>query len=202
MGRAGLIPGSDIKMLWGLKLLAYSGMRPREVFQLQGGDLQLSYNGVKFLWVTYNDAVTHKRHPEKTVKNNIPRMVPLHDPELLGFYDYAQQSGKDEFIFNEFKHDDGKGRTRWLVNQFGAFLRDDCKLVGEKSLSPDGRKLTLYSLRHTFKTAMRRAGGIDKYWIDRIMGHGKKDVSDGYGGGPEELPRMAEYVARISYQTN
>jgi integrase len=193
-GRAGLIPGGDIKMVWGLKLLAYTGMRPREVFQLQGGDVQLSYNGVKFLWVTHNDAVSHKKHPEKTVKNDEPRMVPLH-PELFGFFDFAQGFAKDEFIFSEFKHDDAKGRTRWLVNQFGAFLRDECKIVD------GGRDLKLYSLRHTFKTMMRNAlQDVDaSYWIDRIQGH-NKNVSARYGGGVEELPRMAEYVSRVSYK--
>ena len=43
-----------------------------------------------------------------------------------------------------------------------------------------------------------RKQGVPKYWTDRIMGHGK-DISDSYGGGPEELPEMAEYVSRVKY---
>jgi len=35
-----------------------------------------------------------------------------------------------------------------------------------------------------------------KYWTDRIVGHGE-DIYDGYSGYPEELPEMAEYVARV-----
>ena len=57
---------------------------------------------------------------------------------------------------------------------------------------------TTSGLRHTFKTAMRKQG-VPKYWTDRInMGNGK-DISDSYGGGPEELPEMAEYVSRVKY---
>jgi hypothetical protein len=51
-----------------------------------------------------------------------------------------------------------------------------------------------------YRTRSRRpcASKVPKYWTDRIMGH-SRDISDSYGGGPEELPETAECVLRVKY---
>jgi integrase len=181
------------KIMWAIRLAAYGGFRDDEIFQLQGGDVDVSYNGVKFIWVRHTDAVSAQPHPLKSVKNDQERMVPLH-PEVHGFLEFARQFAKDEFIFADFKWSKEKGRCAWIFDNFGSFLREVCKIV-----DANRPKLRFYSFRHTFKTQMRLSNpGIDLYWIDCIMGHGK-DIPASYGGGPEELPRLAEYVARVKY---
>jgi integrase len=173
------------QVLWALRLLAFNGPRPNEIFQLQGGDVCMTDNGVKFIWIRDIDPRTGKRHPEKKVKTGESRRVPLH-PAVVDFFEYAAQFDKDEFIFGSFPWNKDNGRARQLIADFGQFLREDCKI-----LEPT-KRLTLYSLRHAFVTAMRVAG-VPKDIRTRVVGHGK-DVHDGYGGGDEELPMLARWV--------
>jgi integrase len=172
---------------WALRLLAFNGPRPNEIFQLQGGDVCMSDNGVKFIWVRDVDPVTGKRHPEKKVKTGQSRRVPLH-PDVMDFFEYAAQFDKGEFIFGSFPWNKDNGRAHQLIAGFGQFLREDCQI-----LEPT-KRLTLYSLRHAFITAMRVAG-VPKDFRTRVVGHGK-DIHDGYGGGDEELPMLANWVAK------
>jgi integrase len=179
------------KIMWALRLIAYGGFRPKEIFQLQGADLALSYNGVKFIWVRHTDAVSGRPHPQKSVKNDKPRMVPLH-PELAGFYEFAQKFDKDAFIYGDIEWKKINARAWWIFDNFSHLLHDDCKI------NDPNRRLSFYSFRHAFKTQMR-IQGVPKDISDRICGHGK-DISDSYGGGAEELPMLLECVARVSYQ--
>jgi integrase len=174
------------QVLWALRLLAFNGPRPNEIFQLQGGDVCMSDNGVKFIWVRDIDAVTGKCHLQKRVKTGESRRVPLH-PGVMDFFEYAARFAKDEFIFGSFRLNKHNGRAHQLISEFGKFLREDCQIVEPT------KRLTLYSLRHAFVTAMRVAG-VPKDLRTRVVGHGK-DIHDGYGGGDEELPMLAKYVA-------
>jgi integrase len=76
-------------MMWILELLAYTGCRPNEVFQLMGGDV-CEENGIRYLKIQGIDPTTGKPHPQKSVKTGGPRIVPLH-PEVEGFYEYAKK---------------------------------------------------------------------------------------------------------------
>ena len=176
------------EVFWSLRLLAFDGPRPNEIYQLQGGDVCVSDNGVRFIWIRDTDAVTGKRHLQKKVKTGEARAVPLH-PDVMDFFDYAADFAKDEFIFSSFPWNKDNGRAHQVTSDFGQFLRDDCKII------EPNKRLTLYSLRHSFVTAMRVAG-VPKDIRNRIVGHGK-DVSDRYGGGEEELPMLAKHVAMV-----
>ena len=178
------------KVLWSLRLIAFLGPRPNEIYQLQGGDVY-ELNGVKLIHIRDTDAVTGQPHPQKFVKNGEPRMVPLH-PDVMDFFDYAAKFATDEFIFGDFRWNKDNGRAAYLIDEFPRFLRHDCKIVDPT------RRLKLYSLRHTVKTRMR-LGKVPKEYSDKLLGHGK-DISDRYGGGAEELPLLAEYVARVNYR--
>jgi integrase len=102
-------------IVWMLKLLAYTGCRPREISQLQGGDVGET-DGVKFLHIRSTDAITGRVHPQKSVKpDNRARVVPLH-PALADFYEYASKVGKGEFVFKAFKWNKDNGRE-WRIER-------------------------------------------------------------------------------------
>jgi integrase len=118
-------------------------------------------------------------------------MVPLH-PECLAFFDYAKKFEPGEFIFGAFPYGDTNGRSNWMFQNFNRFRVKACKIVDPM------RRLNLYSLRHTVKTQLTNAK-VPAEAIEKIMGH-EGGIPGGYGGGPEELPMLAEYVARIDYK--
>jgi integrase len=168
-----------------LRLMAFHPMRPQEVAQLQGGDVLIEH-GIKVLRVQAKDAITGNEHPQKSVKT-AARLIPLH-PAVADFYEHARKFGKDEFIFGKFKWNEGKGRAGWLMDKFPMFLRDKAKI------REPTKRLVLYSLRHTFITAMRSAG-VPEAEAKRLAGHGG-DIHARYGGA--ELKLLADCIARTN----
>jgi integrase len=173
------------EILWILRLLTFTGARPNEICQLQGADV-FEQDGVKCIRIQEIDAVTGKKHREKSVKTGEARIIPLH-PAVLDFYVHAAQFASRDFIFGAFRWNKDNGRAAWLTSEFPAFLKNDCKIVEPT------KELKLYSLRHTFVSAMRIAK-IPEDIQKQIVGH-RKDVHGRYGGG--ELRLLAEYVATI-----
>jgi integrase len=171
--------------VWMLRLLAFTGARPNEIAQLQGGDVY-EQDGVKVIHIRNADALTLQPHPQKSVKSE-GRLVPLH-PAVLDFFDYADRFAKDAFIFGSFKWNADNGRAAWLISEFPRFLRHDCKIVEPT------KRLSLYSLRHRFHDAMDEAGVDDKLQR-RLVGHAAKNIHARYGGG--ELKLLAELMAKI-----
>jgi integrase len=172
-------------ILWILRLLTFTGARPNEICQLQGRDV-CELDGVRSIRIQENDAVTGRKHPEKSVKTGEARVVPLH-PAVMDFCKHAAQFGEGDFIFGAFPWNKDNGRAAWLTSEFPSFLKNNCKIVEPT------KSLKLYSLRHTFVSAMR----IAKVPLDiqkQIVGHGK-DVHGRYGGG--ELGLLADYIATV-----
>lgn len=173
-------------ILWMLRLLAFTGARPNEIAQLQGGDVY-EQDGVKLFHIRNADALTDKPHPQKSVKAGEGRLVPLHH-DVIEFFDHAATFPKDAFIFGRFPWNADNGRASWLITNFPRFLRNDCNIVEPT------RRLTLYSLRHRYHDAMDDAEIPEKIQ-HRIVGHRAKNVHARYGGG--ELQLLAKYVAKI-----
>jgi integrase len=177
------------EVMWMLKLMAYSGATPREVSQLQGGDVG-ELDGARYFHVRSVDAVTHKEHPQKSIKKAArKRMVPLH-PAIADFYDHAQTFKRGEFIFGAFDYHEVNGRCAWLVSEFSRQFLAKCNLDG------NGTRLTLYSFRHRFHDAMKEVRPrIDRDLQRRITGHSAEDVHASYGG--DLLKVLNEEMQRV-----
>jgi integrase len=179
------------EILWLLRLIAFSGARPNEIAQLQGGDVY-EQDGVKVIHIRNTDPVFGQPHPQKSVKKGLGRLAPLH-PDVLDFFDHAAKLAKGEFIFGSFPWNKDNGRAAWLIRFFPQFLRHDCKIVDKT------KRLTLYSLRHRFHDAMDEAGVPEKQQY-RLVGHAAKNIHARYGGG--ELQLLARYMASIKPMTS
>lgn len=174
--------------LWALRVLAWTGARPNEVLQLQRGDVGM-VDGVPCIRIRATCAVTGKAHALKSVKNGESvRIVPLHPSIAAGFQAFAAGDAAG-FVFGAFPHNAQKGRAHWFALNFGAFLRD-CGIVAANATE----RVSLYSLRHGFKGAMKRAR-IAEDNRKMIMGHSSGDVHGRYGG--DDLSVLAADVARV-----
>ena len=174
---------ADILLM--LRLFAFTGARMNEIAQLQGGDVE-ERDGVRFINIREEDAITGKPHPQKSVKTGEARWVPIH-PMVAEFFDHARKFAKGEFIFRAFPWSKGNGRAGWLISHFPKFLEKECEIVDET------QRLTLYSLRHRFHDAMDEAR-IPEKQQKRLTGHAT-DNHGRYGG--KDLQLLAEYVAQM-----
>jgi integrase len=125
-------------VMWALRLLVWTGARPREIFQLRKVDVRREA-GIPMIDIC-------EGHPLQSVKSGFARWVPL-APAVEGFLEYAA-SQPNEFVFGEFTHNPQKGRSHWLVNAFIEFRR--------KHITRDPLK-TLYSIRHRFHDVLDNA---------------------------------------------
>jgi integrase len=68
-----------------------------------------------------------------------------------------------------------------------------------RGLGLEGRNLSIHSLRHDFRDALREAG-VEEPLADYLFGHARRGVSGIYGGNrPYSVARMAEAVSKVSY---
>ena len=170
-----------------LRVIAFTGARPNEIAQLQGGDV-LEENGVKLIRIRQTDAVSGALHPQKSVKKGDGRDVPLHDA-ILGFFNHAGKFEPGAFIFGCFRWNRKFGRINYIGTRFSDFLKLKCKIVS----SDPNKKYVLYSLRHSFHAAMDKAEVPDKQQ-QRLVGH-SKSVHERYGGA--DLPLLRDYVNKL-----
>ena len=157
-----------------LRAVIWSGCRINEISQLQRGDLTAE-NGMVIMHIRETDAVTGKRHPEKSVKSGEGRRIPLHPEIASDFLAYVQGRRSGDFIFDCFMHDKVGKRGGWLISRFGELLRKVCGITD--------RRLTLHSTRHRFIDACRNAG-VDEERARFLVGHAGSGVHSRYGSGP------------------
>jgi integrase len=124
------------------------------------------------------------------------RDLPMH-PELirLGFAEYAdarRKEAKPDAMLFAGEHPNARGQWGRQLGQW---------FVGRvKGLGLKGRMLTIHSLRHDYRDALREAG-VDEPLADYLMGHARKGVGGVYGGErPYSVTRLAEAVAKVRYE--
>ena len=177
---------------WLIWLMAYMGMRPGEVTQLQRGDVYVRH-GVKVVHVRAIDCVTGLSHAQKRVKTvKSSRILPLH-PECASFFQWSRgRNDPQAFLFDCFRFDKGKKtRAGWLSLHGGKFIRQTC---GIKCTIP-GKRLVPYSLRHTYISIMRDSK-IERARQLVLTGHATGEIHDEYGR-PAKLRLLAADVATI-----
>ena len=176
-----------IEVLWILKLMTWVGLRPNEAAQLRTSDIY-EQDGVRIIHVR----ATLNSDEQMQLKKGSRRKIPLH-PAIADFWDFAKSRNTD-FVFDALYFNLDNGRADWLMRRFGAFLRDVCKIT-----TPEGeRKLTLYSLRHSYHDAMDNCDPPIPDAMQRVLAaHAKKDAHERYGKGAD-LAKLAKVIERIN----
>jgi integrase len=182
---------------WFPLLSLFTGMRPREIFQMHVDDLKRTDSGTLYLDIVATSDEDDANAPErkKTVKTSTSRRkIPLH-PELvrLGFVSFADDqrtASSDPLLF--------RGLTR---NNYGDPAAYPLKRFRETYLKPMHlkRQQAAYSFRHTWRDAARRIKASDDF-LKAVGGwSGGKTTADVYGS--KHHPDLyAEEVAKIGYE--
>lgn len=166
-----------------LPLLAlWTGARLEELGQLTKSDIRQEA-GAHYISIS-NEAGNVK------TKTSL-RRVPIH-PELIrcGFLVYVDGLSQAR-LFPLLKSGEGRQITASFSQWWGRYLRGTVKVS-------DTRKV-FHSFRHGFKEACR-VSGIAAEHHDRLTGHGKGSVGDGYGGEEYPLGPLVEAMSRLRYE--
>jgi len=176
----------------------FTGLRPGELHALRIGDYREEH-GVRFLDVREQYALPRKDlaaalGPLKTVwcRRKIPLQASL-------------ERALDAWLQNGWKRHVGrapKGDDFLFPNASGAPFRElNCsefiehvRLAGCETTAK-GVELDIYSLRHSFATALRRHG-VASDARDRLLGHRPKDTK-ALHYEDEDLPLLAKEIARL-----
>ncbi len=168
---------------WVPWILAFTGMRAGEAFQLSVSDLRQD-GGIDFFAV-------HEDDEGKSVKSGERRNVPMHSALIReGLLDYARslpdQAGP---LFPDKKVDPhgNRGGRAWTVT--GKWVR---KVVG----ITDPQKAPNHSFRHRLEDEMRNAE-IPEDARDAIVGHARKTTGRLYGTRGEALKRLKRDLERV-----
>jgi len=176
----------------------FTGMRPGELHGLRVCDVR-DEHGVKLIDLREQQTLPRKDYPSrlaplKTVWAR--RKIPVH-PSLVPVLDAWLSEGWRRYVGREPKPDDflfpDASGAPFRELSCEEFLAD----VGRAGCSTmkDGVRLELYSLRHAFATAARRAG-IPSDARDRLLGHRPRDTKSLHYED-EDVPLLAKEVAKI-----
>lgn len=173
---------------WLPLLMMYSGARPGELAQLLVDDVQLQHDQWVFV-------ITEDGDDTKSVKNKGSwRVVPVHSELVkLGFVEFVkgQRVAGAVRVFPEAERNSAGQIAADFESKFGKYLTR----LGIK----DGRGLSLYSFRHGFVDALRRAEYLDEQF-GFLVGHSKQSMTGRYGKLPQGmLKTRVELVEAVTY---
>jgi integrase len=182
---------------WFPLLSLYTGMRPKEIFQLHVDDLKPTEKGTYYFDVAEttdeDDAIAPER--KKTIKTMTSRRkIPVH-PELvnIGFIAFVadQRHGSDDpLLFRNLKRDGYNDPASYPLKRFREVYLKMMELKPKQSA---------YSFRHTWRDAARRINASPDFlkalggWSDG------KTTSDSYGS-KHQPDLYAKDMARIAYE--
>jgi integrase len=162
----------------------FTGAREEELCQLLASDIKYDdEHHIHYISFGIGD--------EKTFKAGVSiRKTPLHN-ELLkaGFIDYVNQirAQKEMTLFPDAVRG-SKGRyTAIFSKRYNRYI---------DAIGIDEKGKDFHSLRHTIKTALRRAK-VEEQYIDAIVGHENKSVGRGYGSYPPDV--LNAEIQKIQY---
>jgi integrase len=138
-------------------LMAYTGARPEELAQLRVGDIKQ----VEGWWV-FDLSSTDDGQRHKTAASY--RLVPIH-PRLFGLGLEKLYKGRPEghLLFPELNSGASGRLSEAPCRYFNQRWLREAKCISD-------RKLTIYSLRHSVATRLKRKG-VDDNTISQILGH-------------------------------
>lgn len=177
---------------WLPLLCLFMGFRPNEVCQLDAADIKRTPNGVWFIDAVETDDDDNSLGSKKTLKTKASRRrVPLH-PEILalGFLSFVRsQQTVGGRLFPQLKPNKYGNSAWYALKRFNeVFLPKAIKMEERQSF---------YSLRHSFRDALRRAKA-DHDTMQALGWSQDKLVSDDYGerSNPDVL---AEFMPSIAF---
>lgn len=173
---------------WLPHVMMYSGARPGEIAQLLVDDVRQMHG----VWVMH---FTDEGDEEKSLKTKGSfRVVPVHSKLVkMGFIEHIERQRKagERRVFPEAERNERGHIASKFEKKFGLYLIK----LGLK----EGRGLSLYSFRHGFSDAMRRAGLMDDEF-GFLMGHSKFSMTARYGQMPEgTLKKRMELIEAARY---
>lgn len=176
---------------WLPHVMMYSGARPGEIAQLLVDDVRQMHG----VWVMH---FTDEGDEEKSLKTKGSfRVVPVHSKLVeMGFIQHVerQRAAGERRVFPEAERNERGHIASKFEKKFGLYLTK----LGLK----EGRGLTLYSFRHGFSDAMRRAGLMDDEF-GFLMGHSKFSMTARYGAMPQgTLQKRVELIEALHYQAD
>jgi integrase len=168
---------------WVSLIALFSGMRLKEICQLDVSDIRQSKGGCWYFSV--ND------EGEKSVKNEpSKRNIPIH-PELikLGLLNFVQPEANRGKLFKDLRISKQRYWSERMSRWFNGFLSH----LGIKS-----KQIVFHSFRHSFKDALRRAE-MPTAIEDALGGWSSlKGSSKNYGDG-YSVDQLAEYIEKVTY---
>lgn len=175
---------------WLPHVMMYSGARPGEIAQLLVDDVRQMHG----VWVMH---FTDEGDEEKSLKTKGSfRVVPVHSKLVeMGFIEHVKRHREagERRVFPEAERNARGHIANKFEKKFGTYL-------GKLGLK-DGRGLTLYSFRHGWADAMRRAGFMNEEF-SFLMGHQKGDAGQTthYGTLPQgTVEKRVELIEAVSY---
>lgn len=174
---------------WLPHVMMYSGARPGEIAQLLVDDVRQMHG----VWVMH---FTDEGDEEKSLKTKGSfRVVPIHSKLIeMGFIDHVERARKagERRVFPEAERNERGQIAGKFEKKFGLYLIK----LGLK----EGRGLSLYSFRHGWADAMRRADySNDDFGF--LMGHSKFSMTSRYGNMQEgTLKKRVELIEAVNYQ--
>lgn len=174
---------------WLPLVMLYSGARPAEIAQLQVEDVR-EHHGSWIIHIT-----TEGGGGKSTKTKGSMRVVPVH-PQLvaLGFIAYCERTkanGGTRLFPKAVRNQRGQ-MVADFSRDFGRYLTR----IGVKI----GRGLSLYSFRHGFVDALRRAEYLDEQF-GFLIGHKAHSMTEQYGSLPQGMLRQrVEMIETVAYQ--
>lgn len=162
---------------WLPLLMLLTGARPAELAQLMVED-------VKELHGTWIIHITTEGDGDKSVKTKgSMRVVPVHSELIkLGWIDYCREMRRQgqQRLFPYAERNSRGQIAASFSREYGRFL----SRIGIKA----GRGLSLYSFRHGFVDALRRAEFLDEQF-GYLVGHARPTMTGQYGQMPQGMLR-------------
>jgi integrase len=182
---------------WFPLLSLFTGIRPKEIFQMHVDDLKLTEKGNWYLDIAATTDEDDEASPErkKTIKTlTSRRKVPVH-PELvrlgfLAFVEEKRQASNDPLLFRNLTRNKYGDPAAYVLRRF----RDD--YLKPMNLKP---RQAAYSFRHTWRDAARRISASPEF-LRAVGGWSTgKTTADVYGS--KDQPDLhAQDMARIVFE--
>lgn len=185
------VPGDHLirdHRYWLPLVMLYSGARPAEIAQLLVDDVREMHGH----WIMH---ITEEGDSTKSVKTKgSQRVVPVHlELERLGFLAYrrAMNERGQKRLFPDAERNVRGQMAAQFSREFGRYLQR----IGLK----EGRGLSLYSFRHGFVDALRRAEFFDEQF-GILIGHTRHTTTAQYGVLPQGMLRQrVEMIGAVNY---
>lgn len=182
---------------WFPLLSLFSGMRPKEIFQLHAADLKFSDAGTPYLDITAtsdddDDLAPNNKKTLKTATSR--RQIPLH-PELvkIGFANFVEDQRRasgDERLFQEITRNKYGDPAAYPLRRFREkYLKEGMTLRSRQ---------TAYSFRHTWRDAARMIDATPDFLKAVGAWKGNLTTSDIYGS-KHHPDKYAPDLAKIAY---